>query len=117
MRRELEAEQVQIKSPDLTAAIIQLHERQVLVVSVYIPGGDSQALQDTCNKLNEAITDMRRRAGTVVDVVLASDFNQHDQLWGGEDATIVRQGEADPIIDIMIEHALSSLLPRGTKMW
>lgn len=115
--REVEAEQVRIESPDLTAAIIRLHERRVLVVSVYIPGGDPQALQDTCNKLNEAITDVRRRAGTVVDVVLAGDFNQHDQLWGGEDVTMVRQGEADPIIDLMIEHALSSLLPRGTKTW
>jgi exonuclease III len=115
--REVEAEQVRIESPDLTAAIIRLHERQVLVVSVYIPGGDPQALRDTCNKLDEAITEVRRRAGTVVDVVLAGDFNQHDQLWGGEDVTMVRQGEADPIIDLMIEHALSSLLPRGTKTW
>ena len=49
--------------------------------------------------------------------MLAGDFNQHDQLWGGEDVTLVRQGEADPIIDLMIEHALSSLLPRGTKTW
>jgi exonuclease III len=31
--------------------------------------------------------------------------------------TLVRQGEADPIIDLMTEHALSSLLPRGTKTW
>jgi ribonuclease HI/exonuclease III len=115
--REAEAEQVRIESPDLTAAIIRLHERRVLVVSVYIPGGDPQALRDACNKLDEAITNVRRQAGTVVDVVLAGDFNQHDQLWGGEDVTMVRQGEADPIIDLMTEHALSSLLPRGTKTW
>ena len=115
--REAEAEQVRIESPDLTAAIIRLHERQVMVVSVYIPGGDPQALRDACNKLDEAITKVRRQAGTVVDVVLAGDFNQHDQLWGGEDVTMARQGEADPIIDLMTEHALSSLLPRGTKTW
>ena len=115
--REAEAEQVRIESPDLTAAIIRLHERRVLVVSVYIPGGDPQALRDACNKLDEAITKVRRQAGTVVDVVLAGDFNQHDQLWGGEDVTMARQGEADPIIDLMTEHALSSLLPRGTKTW
>jgi endonuclease/exonuclease/phosphatase family metal-dependent hydrolase len=115
--REVEAEQVRIESPNLTAAIIRLHERQVLVVSVYIPGGDTQALRETCNKLDEAITDVRRRASTVVDVVLAGDFNQHDQLWRGEDVTMVRQGEADPIIDLMIEHGLSSLLPHGIKTW
>ena len=31
--------------------------------------------------------------------------------------TLIRQGEADLIIDVMAEHALSSLLPRGTKTW
>lgn len=117
VNREVEAEQVRVESPDLTAAIIRLHERRVLVVSVYIPGGDQQALRDACNKLDTVIEDARRRAGTVVDVVLAGDFNQHDQLWGGEEVTLVRQGEADPIIDLMTEHALSSLLPRGTKTW
>ncbi len=28
-----------------------------------------------------------------------------------------RQGEADPVIDLMNEFTLSSLLPRGTKTW
>lgn len=28
-----------------------------------------------------------------------------------------RQGEADPIIELMSENGLSSLLPRGTKTW
>ena len=30
---------------------------------------------------------------------------------------VERQGEADPIIDLMNEYCLSSLLPRGTKTW
>jgi hypothetical protein len=63
------------------------------------------------------IHDVRQNAGTVVDVVIAGDFNRHDQLWGGEDVALERQGEADPIIDLMTELALSSLLPRGTKTW
>jgi hypothetical protein len=29
----------------------------------------------------------------------------------------MRQGEADPIIDLMNEFDLMSLLPRGTKIW
>ncbi|KAG9185064.1 hypothetical protein G6011_03011 [Alternaria panax] len=117
VNREIEAEQVRVESPDLTAAIIRLHERRVLVVSVYVPGGDQQALRDACDRLDMVIKDTRRRTGMVVDVILAGDFNQHDQLWGGEEVTLVRQGEADPIIDLMTEHALSSLLPRGTKTW
>jgi Endonuclease-reverse transcriptase len=98
-------------------AIIRLPGRQVLVVSVYVPGVDPQALRDSCNNLRKAVHDARRNAGTVVDVVIAGDFNRHDQLWGGEDVSLERQGEADPIIDLMNELALSSLLRRGTKTW
>lgn len=47
----------------------------MLIVLVYIPGGDAQALRDACRKLDETITDVRQRASIVVDVVLASDFN------------------------------------------
>jgi hypothetical protein len=60
--------------------------------------------------------DVRRDAGTTVDVAIARDFNRHDQLWGG-DVSLERQGEADRIIDLMNEFALSSLLRRGTKTW
>jgi len=118
VNKEVEAEQVRIEFLDITAAIIRLPERQVLVVSVYVPGEDPPpALRDTCNNLYKAIYDVRRNAGTVVDVVIARDFNRHDQLWGGEDVSLERQGEVDPIIDLMSEFALSSLLRRGTKIW
>jgi ribonuclease HI len=49
--------------------------------------------------------------------MITGDFNRHDQLWGGDDVSLSRQGEADPIIDLMSEFALSSLLKRGTKTW
>ncbi|KAL2146339.1 hypothetical protein VTI28DRAFT_4364 [Corynascus sepedonium] len=48
-------------SPDMTAAILRLPDWRVLVVSVYVPKQDPQALQ-------------------TVDVVIAGDFNRHDQL-------------------------------------
>jgi exonuclease III len=117
VNKEVEAEQIWIESPDMTAAIIRLPKRQVLVVSVYVPRGDPQALRGSCNQLRRAVHEARRNAGTVVDVVIAGDFNQHDQLWGGDDVSLERQGEADPIIDLMNELALSSLLRRGTKTW
>lgn len=50
-------------------------------------------------------------------MVLAGDFTRHDQLWGGNEIRGSRQGEADLIIDLMSEHALHSLLLRGTKTW
>jgi endonuclease/exonuclease/phosphatase family metal-dependent hydrolase len=117
IRKDIEAEQVPIQSPDLTAAILRLPDRSMLVVSVYIEGEDTTALLDAMEKLHQLIQETRARIGTRVDVVLAGDFNRHDQLWGGDDASRERQGEADPIIDLMSEHALRSLLPRGTKTW
>jgi hypothetical protein len=117
VRKDVEAEQVLIKSPDLTAAVIQLPERLIFMASVYVEGGDAQALHDTCNSLRKVITKVRRDTGAVVEVLIMGDFNRHDQLWGGDDVSLERQGEADPIINLINELALSSLLKRGTKTW
>ena len=87
------------------------------MVSVYIEPHDAEALRDATYKLHQLIQETRNKIGTRVDVVLAGDFNRHDQLWGGDDVAWERQGEADPIIDLMSDHALRSLLPRGTKTW
>lgn len=53
----------------------------------------------------------------MLDVLLLGDFNRHDQLWGGDEVSLARQGEADPIIDLMTHCSLRSLLQRGTKTW
>jgi hypothetical protein len=113
----VEAEQVRIESPDLTTAVIRLPERRIFMASVYVEGGDTSALDDACDRLRKAITKVRRDTGTVVEILIVGDFNRHDQLWGGDDVSLGRQGEADPIIDLVNEFALSSLLKRGTKTW
>ena len=117
VRRDLEVEQVAIESSDLTAAVITLPERKVLVASVYVQGVDKQALTDACALLRDTIMKTRRDEGQTVDVVLVGDFNRHDHLWGGEDVSLIRQGEADEIVDLMSDYSLNSLLPRGTKTW
>jgi len=117
VNKEVEAEQVRIESPDMTGAVVRLPERLSLVASVYVPGEDPRALRDICDSLRKAIRDVRKDAGAVVEVVIAGDFNRHDQLWGGDDVSLERQGEADQIIDLMSNFALSSLLRRGTKTW
>ena len=106
-----------IESPDLTAAVIRLPERLIFMASVYIEGGDALALEGACDRLRKTITKVRRDAGTMVKIMIVGDFNRHDQLWGGEDVSLTRQGEADPIIDLMNGFSLSSLLKRGTKTW
>jgi ribonuclease HI len=117
INRDVEAEQVPIESPDLTAAVIRLPERLIFMASVYVEGGDAAALDDACDRLRKAISKVRQDAGTVVEIMIVGDFNRHDQLWGGDDVSLTRQGEADPIIHLMSEFALCSLLKRGTKTW
>ena len=117
VNKDIEAEQVAIESPDLTAAVIRLPGRLIFMASVYVEGGKPSALDDACDRLRKAITEVRRDTGTVVEIMIVGDFNRHDQLWGGDDVSLGRQGEADPIIDLMNEFALSSLLKRGTKTW
>jgi hypothetical protein len=41
--------------------------------------------------------EVRRRSGRTVDVVITDDFNRHDQMWGGDDISVARQGEAEEI--------------------
>ncbi|KAJ6114720.1 hypothetical protein N7486_000498 [Penicillium sp. IBT 16267x] len=117
INRDIEAEQVAIESPDLIAAVIRLPERLIFLASVYVEGGNASALDDACDRLRKAVIKVRQDAGTVVETLIVGDFNRHDQLWGGDDVSLGRQGEADPIIDLMNEFALSSLLRRGTKTW
>ncbi|XP_044717879.1 endonuclease-reverse transcriptase domain-containing protein [Hirsutella rhossiliensis] len=52
-----------------------------------------------------------------VPMWFGGDFNRHDLLWGGDEVSASRQGEGQPIIDLMDDFGLSSLLPRGTKTW
>ena len=75
INKDVEAEQVVIPSPDMMAAIIRLPERLILVVSVYVPGVDAQALQDAYNNLQKTIQEVRRKVNTVVELVVVGDFN------------------------------------------
>ncbi|KAE8551008.1 hypothetical protein EYB25_007240 [Talaromyces marneffei] len=117
IRSDIEAEQIPVASPDLTAAILQLPDRAVLVVSVYVEGNNKEALISTTRLLHDLVVDIRGRDGIRTDVLIVGDFNRHDQLWGGDQISPARQGEAEVLVDYITEHSLQSLLPRGTKTW
>ncbi len=117
VRSDLEAKQVPVQSADLTAAVLQLEGREVMVVSVYVQGKNDEALTNAMELLRQVIKRFRDGTGNRTDVVLAGDFNRHDILWGGGEVAANRQGEGQPIIDLMDDFGLSSLLPRGTKTW
>src|SRR2546421_10712186 len=52
VRSDIEAEQIPVASSDLTAAILQLPDRAVLVVSVYVEGKNEEALISTIRLLH-----------------------------------------------------------------
>ncbi|EXK77462.1 hypothetical protein FOQG_17825 [Fusarium oxysporum f. sp. raphani 54005] len=110
-------EQVSVESLDVTSAVIRLPERLIFMASVYVPGGDVQALQDTCRKLGKAITGVKQWPGRAVDVLITSEFNRHDQMKGVDDVSVARQDVMDPIISLKNEFMLRSLLQRGAKTW
>ncbi|KAL6405976.1 hypothetical protein AUP68_10531 [Ilyonectria robusta] len=76
-----------------------------------------EMLLATMEMLHTQVTTFRNASGRRTDVILAGDFNRHDHLWGGDEVIGRRQGEAGPIVGLMEEHSLLSLLPRGTKTW
>ena len=117
IRTDIEAEQVLVQSTDLTAVVLRLPNRSILVVSVYVEGDNKEELWDMTSKVHQLIQETRNRIGTRVDVILAGDFDRHDQLWGGDNVSQEGQGEADPIVTLISENALCSLLLRGTKTW
>jgi hypothetical protein len=89
----------------------------VLLASVYVEGANDAALRGTMRLLDDVVSTAQRCGGPRLDVVVAGDFNRHDQLWRGDEVSPRRHGEADPIIDFMNRWRLESLLPRGTKTW
>lgn len=112
-------QEIDTDSSDITAITLPINNQHLLVVSVYVPPGNglmgSASLQQTTRKIREICEDQQKKYGGRVDILIAGDFNRHDSLWGGDQvADSPRQGEALPLLELIIELGLESLLPRGT---
>ena len=83
-RKGIECEQVSVLSAELTVALLRLLDRSVLLVSVYVEGANSAALSETVILLDTAIRAAQRRGDPRLNVVVAGDFNRHEQLRGGD---------------------------------
>ena len=94
------------------AVIIRLPQRQILLFSVYAQGSDTEALRIAISNINQTISSERTRC-SALDVIVAGDFNRHDILWGGTAVSDERQGEAEPIIEMMGTQRLINLLKCG----
>ena len=116
---EARIQQIPVPSADITAVLLQSLDRPILVVSVYIPPEAGQAanqdLVAAIHLIKGAVATATTQIGYQPELILAGDFNRHDQLWGGDHIALSRrQGEAEPIIDMMQDLDLQSILPRGT---
>jgi hypothetical protein len=78
IRKDIEVEQVLVQSSDLTAAVLRLLDRSILLVLVYVEPYDVEVLRDAICKLYQLIQETHNKIGTRVDVVLAGDFNRYD---------------------------------------
>lgn len=108
-------QQIPIDSSDLAAAVLHLPNRKVLVISIYVPCITQVGLHQRLLKIRQGIEDAKRELQcNDLDTLLLGDFNRHDHLWGGESVAATRQGEADPILDLISDYNLQSLLPTGT---
>ena len=130
VNRRHTAQQLAVTSSDVVAVTIPTKHGSALIVSAYdVKSTDGQAaneeqlrsklqtIKDAYDRV-KALTLSSGRAAQV-ELLLCADFNRHHVLWGGAQAVgeAGRTDEAEPIIDLMQEKALSSLLPSGTVTW
>ena len=115
VRGDLAAVQASVSCRDITAVKVTLGQRMILITSVYIPcthaegisPSQSQDQMRTRLRLLHELIEREKTDQPDIDVIVARDFNRHDTLWGGVGVgESRRQGEAEPIITFLDEHAL-----------
>lgn len=92
----------------------------LLVVSAYIPCNsgnreiDQRNLQDRLNLIHNIYLAEKTRYSDL-ELMLTSDFNRWDTLWGGNRvACHLRQGKGELLIDLLAELNFQLLLPPDT---
>lgn len=80
VRNDIECEQVSVPSADLTVVLLRLPDSPVLLASVYVEGGSGAALEETMRLLDDAVGEAQPYGEPRLDIVVAGDFNRHDQL-------------------------------------
>lgn len=90
-------------------------------MSVYIPDLCSRRtkdenLEELSSRLDivRGLVEAERLRDPHTEVVVAGDFNRHNPLWGGSHInSTASQEESEPIVELMAELSLQSLLPVG----
>ena len=116
IHKDLEAQQIAVELADITAAVLHLLDQLILIGLIYVPLVDLRALQHTLQLLQQLIESTYCQISTKMDILMVGDFNQHNQLQGGQDVSWQRQGEANLIVNFIGDYSLQSLLLISTKM-
>lgn len=121
VNKRIHAKALKVPSPDITAVETRVNQRPTLLVSVYVPVSrdtidSEQSLRETIDILQRTISQFQQAYPLeTCEIIIAGDFNRHDQLWGGDRVGEQSwQGEGEPIISFMQQNHLQLLLPRGT---
>ena len=123
INKKAQFRQVSIPSSDITAGILKTATQRILVASVYVPRDPAVAHEHNVTELtyrlrliSSAWEEAKGKWGADVQLLVAGDFNRHDQLWGGDSvASSFQHGEGTPILEWMGDLGMNSMLPRGTK--
>jgi len=119
------ATQLLADSYDVTAVLLHLADRKILLASCYeARSADSEAareaeLEEVLLVLRQTLQEAKKIEGERLEVLVYADFNRHHALWGGSALyrAANRRQEGEIIVDFMQEKSLASLLPAGTVTW
>ncbi|MGH2507601.1 MAG: endonuclease/exonuclease/phosphatase family protein, partial [Ktedonobacteraceae bacterium] len=118
VNKRIQARQIAVESADITAVSIKVREDVYLIVSVYVPRirtmPDNLRILEHNLEIIQQLYDKALRQQPNLYLIVAGDFNRHDRLWGGSQANIIREGEAEPILNFIVRNQLHSTLPKGT---
>jgi hypothetical protein len=121
VHKDMQFQELETGSRDAVAVMIKVGGETIVALSVYVgkkTNEEDVKLKNAIENIDKVIQEARQASTEAVEILVTGDFNRHDQLWGGDAvARTPRQGEGTPIIDMMAEHDLQGLLPRGTVTW
>jgi hypothetical protein len=88
----------------------------LLLFSVYVPNlrKDGEELMQRISVIQEVIQKTKEKTREALHVYVGGDFNRHSNVWGDREVARHRRDEDWPILQLMVEEELDSLLPRGT---
>jgi ribonuclease HI len=109
-------QQEETGSPDVVAITAKVEGASLLLFSIYVPNlrRDGAELEQRVAVIQDVIRRAREKIQGTLHVYVGGDFNRHSNVWGDRVVAQQRRGEDWPILQLMIEEELDSLLPRGT---